>query len=199
MNNVASFFVEGKEFIIVRNRYLQAEFDSITKQGNTLTEEEETSYALLQDKYLRLEKLAERVNELEDKYYETFDDADGEIYEKAKAQYDKVYKETVAFELAQNGVAKKVQKVAIDNAEKVVIRALQLDNKGNEIRSNEEAENIWCSYVDEVGKNVATEWLLYFIQYLTGSDNVEESPFVAQAKAKAEQKANMKQGLKRIK
>lgn len=199
MNNVASFFVEGKEFIIVRNRYLQAEFDSITKQGNTLTEEEETSYALLQDKYLRLEKLAERVNELEDKYYETFDDADCEIYEKAKAQYDKVYKETVAFELAQNGIAKKVQKVAIDNAEKVVIRALQLDNKGNEIRSKEEAENIWCTYVDEVGKNVATEWLLYFIQYLTGNDNVEDSPFVAQAKAKAEQKANMKQGLKRIK
>ena len=199
MNNVASFFVEGKEFIIVRNRYLQAEFDSITKQGKTLTEEEETSYALLQDKYLRLEKIAVRVTELEDKYYETFDDADCEIYEKAKAQYDKVYKETVAFELAQNGIAKKVQKVAIDNAEKIVIRALQLDNKGNEIRSKEEAENIWCTYVDEVGKNVATEWLLYFIQYLTGSDNVEDSPFVAQAKAKAEQKANMKQGLKRIK
>ena len=199
MNNVARFEVNGNTYEIIRTRYLQAEFNRISEENKELSPEDEKGYALLQDKYARLEKLSNRVKELEDKYYESFDDADGELYDKAKAQYDKVYQETIDFELSLNGIAKRVQKIAIDNAEKVLIRALQIDKEGKEIRTHKEAEDIWCSYVDEVGKNAAVEWLLYFVNYVTGNDSVEDDPFVAQAKAKAEQKANMRQGLKRIK
>lgn len=199
MNNVARFEVNGNTYEIIRTRYLQAEFNRISEENKELSPEDEKGYALLQDKYARLEKLSNRVKELEDKYYESFDDADGELYEKAKAQYDKVYQETIDFELNLNGIAKRVQKIAIDNAEKILIRALQIDKEGKEIRTYKEAEDIWCSYVDEVGKNTAVEWLLYFVNYVTGNDSVEDDPFVAQAKAKAEQKANMRQGLKKIK
>lgn len=195
MKNVARFAVDGKTYEIERNRYLQAELNKITEENEDLSAEEEKSYALLQDRYARLEKLAKKVAELEDAYYENFEEDIRVVYERAKAQYEKMYEETVDFEVSQNGVAKKVQKVAIDNAEKVVVKALQIDNKGNKIREEQEALDIWCAYVDEVGRNSAVEWLLYFVNYLSGNDKVEDDPFVSQAKAKAEQRANMKKGV----
>jgi hypothetical protein len=87
----------------------------------------------------------------------------------------------------------KAQKAAIDNAERLALIALQIGEKGEVIRTYEEAEEIWCSFVDEVGNNAASEWLLYMVNYVAGNDADEENPFVAQAKAKAEQRAeNMK-------
>ena len=197
--NVASFTANGNTYEIVRNRYLQAEYNRIAEESAGLTPNEERNYAILNEKVARLGKLAEKVNELEDAYYETFDDGAGALYEKAKAQYDKMFAEVVDFELKLDGITKKVQSRAIETAEKVLIRALQLGNDGEEIRTEKEANDIWCGFVDEVGKAMAVEWLLYFITYITGNDAVEEDPFVAQAKAKAEQRANMKKGYKLVK
>lgn len=198
MKNVAKFSVNGTEYVITRNRYLQAKYEELVEESSTLTKEEQKSYALLEEKYQRLEKLALRVKELEDKYYEYFNEEAGALYEKAKAQYDKLLNETVDFELKQNGIANKVKQSAINNSEQLLIASLQLDNNGNQIRTVEEATEIWCSYVDEVGKSSAVEWLLWFVNYITGNDKVEDDPFVAQAKAKAEQKENMKKGLKKV-
>ena len=199
MLNVARFEVNGKEYIIKRNRYLKAKFEDMVENNSAMSNEEQKSYALLEEKYARLEKLALRVKELEDAYYENFDDEAGALYEKAKLQYEKLLKETVDFELEQNGIAGKIKKATIDNSEKLLICALQINDKGEEIRSKEEAQEIWCDYVDEVGQNSAVEWLLCFVNYITGNDKVEDDPFVSQAKAKAEQKANMKKGLNKIK
>lgn len=199
--NVATFKVNGKTYEVKRNRYLQAELEEIKKQNgdNTLSALEEKNYAILQEKYGTLERLAKKVKELEDKFYESFDENAGELYEKAKAYYDRIFAETAEFEVAQNGIAQKAQKSAIDNAEKLLVFALQKNEKGETIRTKEEATEIWCDYVDEVGHQNAIEWLIYFTNYVIGNDTVEEDPFVAQAKAKAEQKANMRNGLRMVK
>ena len=64
------------------------------------------------------------------------------MYERAKAHYDKVFAETAQFEVEQNGISQKVQKTAIDNAEKLVIIALQKNDKGETIRTEEQANNM---------------------------------------------------------
>jgi hypothetical protein len=84
--------------------------------------------------------------------------------------------------------------------EKLIIKALQIDyNTGDEIRTNEEATNIWQSFVDENGKKLALEFILYTMHYIVGTDEETENPFLTQAKAKAEQKANMKNGIVKAK
>lgn len=199
-NNIPFFELNGKTYTFKRNRYLLAELDLI-KEENKLTPEEEQSYVLLQDNYNRLGKLQERVKELEDRYYETFDEKDGEIYEKAKATYEKLLMEVSQRELDTNGLSKKIEKQAIDNMEKLIIIALQKDENGKDIRTPKEAEKIWCDYVDEIGTNNASEWLIYTFNYITGNDEAnDENPFISQAKARAEQRAkNRKEGFKRIK
>ncbi len=199
-NNIPFFELNGKTYTFKRNRYILAELDLI-KEENKLSPEEEQSYVLLQDKYNRLAKLQERVKELEDKYYETFDKKDGELYEKAKTVYEKLLMEVSQSELDNNGLSKKIEKQAIDNMEKLIIVALQKDENGKDIRTHSEAEKIWCDYVDEIGTNNASEWLIYAFNYITGNDDEnDENPFIAQAKAKAEQRAkNRQEGFKRIK
>lgn len=185
----------GNTYVIRRTRHILLDIEEM--QGSTsLTEEDNKNFAILQDKYARLEKLSKRVKELEDKYFETFDEADEAIYARAKAQYEMLYAETIEFELKTDGVANKVQKETLNKIELVIIQALCYDNLGNTIRDYGEAEKIWCEFVDFVGKEYATEWLLYTFNYLTGADEgVDNDPFMTQAKAKAEQKANMKKGI----
>jgi hypothetical protein len=197
--NIPTFELNGQTYTFKRNRYLLAELDLI-KSENKLSPEEEQSFVILQDNYNRLAKLQERVKELEDKYYETFDKKDEEIYEKAKKAYENLLREVSQKEIDANGLSQKVQKQAIDNMERLIIIALQKDEKGKDIRTEKEANDIWCSYVDEIGTNNASEWLVYAFNYITGNDDENENPFVTQAKAKAEQRSkNRQEGFKRIK
>jgi hypothetical protein len=197
--NIPSFELNGKTYTFKRNRFLLAELDQI-KNENSLSPEEEQTFVVLQDCYNRLAKLQERVKELEDTYYETFSEEDGEIYEKAKLHYERQLMEITQKEVEANGLSKKVEKQAIDNMEKLIIIALQKDDEGKNIRTAEEANKIWCDYVDEIGTSNASEWLIYAFNYITGNDDEENSnPFVAQAKAKAEQRArNRQEGFKKI-
>lgn len=195
MSNIPFFEVNKQRYEIKRNRYLVAELDKLRNERTALTDNDEQNIVKLQDKSARLEKLANRVKELEDKFYETFDENDEAIYKRAKAHYDEMIDEFTKFELEAGGVMGKAQKAALDNAEKLVLIALQKGEKGEIIRTYQEAEEIWCSFVDEVGTNAASEWLLYMVNYIAGNDADEENPFVAQAKAKAERKANMKKGI----
>jgi hypothetical protein len=197
MSKITPYFELGKQrYEIKRNRYLSAELDRIRNESGALSAEDEQNIVKLQDKYASLKKLAERVKELEDKYYETFSEEDEAIYKRAKSHYDNVLNDVTRFEIETNGVMSRAQKAGIDNAEKLVIIALQKDDKGNTIRTAEESNDIWCSYVDEVGQATAIEWLLYMVNYISGNDGAdEENPFITQAKAKAEQRANMKKGI----
>ena len=198
---ITPYFELGKQrYEIKRNRYLIAKLDEIKNENNIISSEDEQNIVKLQDKYSTLERLAKRVKELEDNYYETFDADDEAIYKRAKSHYDDVLDEVTRFEIETNGAMARAQQAGVDNAEKLVIIALQKDDNGETIRTAEEAEEIWCSYVDKVGKSTAIEWLLYMVNYISGSDGEEEENlFISQAKAKREQKANMKNGILKAK
>jgi hypothetical protein len=192
-------FENGEKYEIKRNRHILIEIEKM-RGDNVLTDEESQNYVILQDKYSRLEKLAKRVKDLEDKYYETFGEDDGEIYERAKAHYDLMLRETTEFEISTKGVADKIQRATINKVEALVINALTMNELGETIRTRDEADSIWCSYVDEVGHETAKEWLLYAFNYLSGNDGANDSdPFIAEQKAKAERKANMRKGIATVK
>lgn len=195
----ATFTSNGNTYEIKRTNYLIREFDRIKHENHKLTTEDEQALALIQDKYARIGRLGERVSELEKKFYETFSKEDEEIYERAKTHYEKEYADVVKFEAEQNGVTIKANNQSLDNAKILVILALQVDNKGKNIRTEKEAVEIWETYEEEVGLENSNEWLTWFINFISGGDNIEENPFVTQAKAKAEQKANMRKGILKAK
>lgn len=193
------FEVGGNRYEIRRNRFLMVEFEKIRESSNV---EKNIGQEVIQaqKKLNRLNALNQRVDELYDKYLETFSDEDRARWEKAQAEYDKLFPEVMPL-LEKGGILERVDKLGTDNIEKLVIIALQYNEKGKAIRSKEEAENIWCAWVDEVGQVVAQQWLNAFANHIMGYDeNDEDSPFLAQAKAKAEQQAkNRRQGMEKIK
>ena len=193
-NNIPFFEVNGKTYEIKRNRYLQAEFDEM-KNGIEMTDEEQVAYAKEQEFEERLEKLRERKDELYAKYLETFDEADEEMHRKACVAYDKMIDDASRIE----SVSGKRRKQMIDMGEKLIIKALQINNKGDEIRTKSEAKSIWEGFVEENGQIVAVQFVAYTVNYIMGGDEEIENPFIAQAKAKAEQRANMRKGIAKAK
>lgn len=192
--NIPYFEVNGKSYEIKRNRYLQAEFDEM-RSGLEMTDEEQVAYAKEQDFDARLEKLRVRKDELYEKYLETFDEADEDKYNKALAAYNRLIDEAGSME----SISGKQRKQMLDMGEKLIIKALQINAKGETIRTDDEANNIWASFVEENGKLIAIQFVMYTINYIVGGDEDIENPFIAQAKAKAEQRANMKKGIVKAK
>lgn len=194
------FEVGGNRYEIRRSRYLLVEWDKIRESSKNIADDDPKNLIKANEKMQRLRSLKSRVDELYGEYMVTFSDEAKAVYERAQAEYDKLFEE-IAPLLGKDGVMNRVNKAAYDNIEKLVIVALQYDSKGNVIRKKEEAEEIWCSYVDEVGQIVAESMLDRIIEHISGADESEEdSPFLAQAKARAEQQAeNRKAGLAKIK
>jgi nucleoside-triphosphatase THEP1 len=188
--NIPYFEANGKGYEIKRNRYLQAEFDEMRKDID-MTEEEQVAYAKEQEFDSRLEKLRVRKDELYEKYLETFDDADEALYLKAKSAYDRLIDEAGQME----SISGKQRKKMLDMGEKLIIKALQFDNNGKTICSHDDAKNIWETFVEENGEVVALQFVVFTLNYIMGGDEDNENPFIAQAKAKAEQRANMKKGI----
>ena len=188
----------GNSYPIRRTRQILLDVEEM--QGkSSLTDEETKAYAMLQDKYARLEKLANRVAELEEKYFESFADEDKEIYDRANQAYNALLEETINFELSTNGLTAKIQKDTLNKVEVIIINALCYNEMGETIRSRDEATKIWCNFVDEKGKESASEWALYAFNYLTGADEGNDNdPFVNQAKAKKLQKMNMRKGINAV-
>ena len=189
-NNIPFFEVKGKRYEIRRTRYLQAEFDKM-KSGMEMTEEEQIAYAKEQELDERIEKLRERKNALYDKWLETFDDNDEALYKKAESAYDALIDTFGGVE----SVSAKQHKKMIDMGEKLIIKSLQFDENGKTVRTDDEANDIWVSFVEEVGQATSIQFVVFSINYILGSDEDVENPFLTQAKAKAEQKANMKRGI----
>lgn len=191
MKNIIPFFeVDGQRYEIKRNRYLQAEFDKL-KGEIKITDEEQIALAKEEDFTNRLEKLTNRKNELYEKYLETFDPEDEEMYNKACIAYDKFVEQ----EGKGESVVAKQRKQMLDMGEKLIIKALQYNDKGDIFRTEKEAEEIWCKLVDEYGQYSAIQFVAFTLNYIMGADEEMENPFIAQAKAKAEQKANMRKGI----
>ena len=193
-NNIPYFEVEGTRYEIKRNRYLQAEFDSL-KEETQMTEEEQVAYAKESDFQERLEKLSQRKDELYAKYLETFDEKDEELYNKAC----KAYNTLLENEGKGESLIGKQRKILIEIGEKIIVASLQINDKGETIRTEKEALEIWNNFANEIGEYSKLQFIVFTLNYIIGADEEIENPFIAQAKAKAEQKANMKKGLKMVK
>ncbi len=191
MKNITPYFeINGQRYEIKRNRYLMAEFDKL-KSEIVITDDDQIAIAKEEEFANRLEKLTNRKAELYDKYLETFDPEDEELYNKACSAYDKFLEQ----EGKGESVVAKQNKKMLDMGEKLIIKALMLNEKGEITRKYEEAEGIWCELVNEYGQYSATQFVAFTLNYIMGADEEIENPFMTQAKAKAEQKANMKKGI----
>ena len=192
--NIPFFEINGNKYEIKRNRYLHAEFDSLKKEIE-MSDEEQVAYVKEQEFGDMVERLIERKNELYEKYLQTFDEKDEEMYKRACKAYEYLLEQNAS---KKSVVSAQKQKL-VDIGEKLIIKALQINEKGETIRSEKEATDIWESFVDEYGEYSAMQFVVFTINYIIGADEDIENPFVAQAKAKAEQKANMRKGLKMAK
>lgn len=194
-NNIPYFEVNGVGYAIKRNRYLQAELDELKKDVSSNSEEE---IALVKEKDLeeKAQKLRTRKEELYDKYLETFSEEDEQIYHKAELAYNAIIEQ---LSNAEN-ISGKRAKQMMDMGEKLIIKALTLNsNDGKEIRTYSEAKDIWEEFVGECGQATAIQFIAFTMNYILGGDEDVENPFITQAKAKAEQRANMKKGIAKVK
>ena len=192
--NIPFFEVNGKRYEIKRTRYLQAELD-LVKSDIELTEDEQIAYVKEQELDNRLDKLRDRKNELYEKWLETFDEKDEALYKKAATAYNALLDEFGAME----SVTAKQRKRMVDMGEKLIIKALQINHKGETIRTDVEAKEIWETFVEDVGQSTTIQFVVFTLNYIMGGDEDVENPFVAQAQAKAEQRANMKKGIVKVK
>ena len=185
--NTPYFEVNGQRYYIFKTRYLIAEYEK-RRDEIALSEEDELEYTREQAKQEELQRLSERKDELYEIYLDTFDDVDREKYERACIAYDKLI-----MQISQmSNVMGKQNKKILDFSEKLIIESLQWDMNGKTIRTIDEATAIWESYVDEVGKFKASEFVIYVINYIIIGDEENDNPFVIQARAKAEEKRNQK-------
>lgn len=185
MSKLTPYFeVNGNKYEIKRTRYLLAEYDKLSNLTN-ITNEDKQNGIKAQKLITDVQKLAVKLEELENKYFEDFTN------EIAKKQYDAcnmAYEEALAklakFE-SEHESTQKLQKAGINILEQIVIISLCENYK----LSNNEATEVWESYVDYVGKNFATEWLGAMSECIFGEqEEGEENSFLSQMKAKRQKK-----------
>lgn len=182
MDKIIPFFeIDGKRYEIKRTRYLLAEYDKLGEQTN-LSNEDKANAVKTQNIISDIRRYAEKEQELWDKFCETADDEDERKYLKFKELREQATRQYAEF----NDSAIKLQKAGLDILEKIVIKGIAEQYN----MSEEQANEIWCSYVDEVGKNRAAEWLGYMSENLFGNnDEEEDNSFLSQMRKRAEQKA----------
>lgn len=190
------FVVDNKKYEIKANRMLDLKYQEI-KNEKSLSKEEEiavTDFAKLQLEYA---ELAEKFKEAKEDYLQPTNIRNKdkkEIYLAYKELADEKFKEVRDFELhCPNLDMNKVKELAYENGVKVLIFALTTQCDLTEEKANE----VWDKFVDHFGTQTAHDWISAMLQELFDED--EENPFLAQAKAKAEKRAEAKKGFQKIK
>ena len=195
MSKIIPFFeLNGQRYEIKRTRYLLAEYDKLG-EASQLSNEDKANAIKAQSLIGDIQRYAEKVKELEEKYFETFDDEDERKYLKIKSLYESKLDELTKLEV-ESGSTTKLQKAGIDLLEKIAIKGLA-EQYFNFDESK--AEKIWDDYVDTIGNNATIEWLTGMSECLFREDEeVEENSFLSQMRKKAEQQAiNRKNGIKK--
>ena len=195
MSKIIPFFeLNGQRYEIKPTRWLIAEYDKLGEESQ-LSNEDKANAIKAQSLIGDIQRYAEKVKELEEKYFETFDDEDERKYLKIKALYESKLDELTKLEV-ESGSTSKLQKVGIDLLEKIAIKGLA-EQYFNFDESK--AEKIWGDYVDTIGNNATIEWLTGMSECLFREDEeVGENSFLSQMRKKAEQQAiNRKNGIKK--
>lgn len=184
MKIIPFFEIDGTRYEIRPTRWLYCKYEEL-RQNADISNEDKINSALLQRKVDDVARLAERVKELEQKYFESFDEKDELVYKKALDLYNQRYEELTKFEIETGGSSNQTR-ATIDWLEKLAILGLK---ESNNISTNEKAQEIWERFVDEVGKTAATEWLLNFFECIFNRTAEEgEIPFLDQMRKKSSKK-----------
>jgi hypothetical protein len=145
---------------------------------------------------MEYEELAEQFRPIKEKHFANMRDKELTAEYKAfKEELDELYKELTDFEIENKSVSMSaLQKVAVDKAERLLILSLceQYD------LAEENAKEVWCKYVDEIGVSTASEWVMYMLDALFNEEEVAD-PFLKAQRAKAELRAEQRKGLSRVK
>lgn len=188
MSKIYPFFeLEEKRYEIKPTRYLLAEYNKMSNETD-LSAEDKTNAIKAQSLITDIRKYAEKTMELEERFFETFDEQDQRKYLMAKSMYDKALDDLARLE-AESGSTAKLQKTSIDLLEKIAIKGLaeQHFNMDEAL-----AKKTWEKFVDTLpNQGIATEWLTYMSECLFEDENeVESNSFLHQMRKKAEEKAN---------
>lgn len=188
------FELDGQRYEIIKTRYLLAEYNKLANESELSNLDKANaikSQTLIND----VQKYAQKTLELEEKYFETFDDEDERKYLKAKALYDKALAELTVFETETQSTAL-LEKAGFDLLEKIAIKGLAEQHfNGNEIKGKE----LWEKFANTLeNHNQIKEWLAYMSDCLFNEENneVEENSFLSQMRQKAEEKAKNRNKLR---
>ena len=166
MEKIIPYFeLNGKRYEIKKTRFLMAQYDKL-REENLTTEANRASV-------IKSQKALDEFNELSEKYEEIkkahFSDITNkeltEQYKAFKEEYNAAAEEVIKIQSQDDGVMA-LQKKIVDTLEKIAILGIaeQYFGYGKDgIMAKEaydKAQEVWCEYVDEVGKNTASEWLM---------------------------------------
>lgn len=188
------FEIDGQRYEIRKTRYLLAEYNKLANESELSNADKANaikSQALIGD----VQKYGEKTLELEQKYFETFDDEDERKYLKAKALYDKALAELTVFETETQSTAL-LEKAGFDLLEKIAIKGLAEQYfDGNEVKGTE----LWEKFANTLkNQNQIKEWLSYMSDCLFNeeSNEVDENSFLSQMRQRAEEKAKNRNKIK---
>ena len=189
------FEVDGKTYEIERTRYLECEYEKITSQSSLTAGEEKASanYLKMQSEY---EEIAEQFRTAKSDYFaDVLDKKKKAKYLAFKELVDEKYNELINFSVDNDNFSlKKLEDKAYENGLKLLYVALEQKYK----LSHDEVIEIWDKFTEHFGLSVAKQWILAMVNELFGTEE-ETDPFLKQARAKAEQKAEQRKGLKKMK
>ena len=191
---IPSFVVDGKTYEIRRTRYLECQYEQISQENN-FTDEQQALLAQGTKLRMEYEELAEQFRPIKEQHFANMRDKELTAEYKAfKEELDELYKALTDFEINHKEVSmSSLQKVAVDKAERLLILALCEQHNLDE----ENAKAVWCKYVDEIGVATASEWVMFMLDALFNEEETTD-PFLKQARAKAELKAEQRKGLSRV-
>ena len=190
------FEVKGTTYEIKRTRYLESEYDKIISRSKLSTEQENVfaDYIKLESEY---NEILEKFKAAKDDYFaNVLDKEKKEIYLAFKELSDEKYEDIREFTTKNPDFSlKDIQTLAYENGVKLLYVALQEQYSLTE----QQAYLVWEDFVEHFGPLVATEWILEMVKSLFEKDEEDENPFLRQAKAKAIQRMEHRNGLNKIK
>lgn len=164
------FEINGRKYELKQTRYLMAEYNKL-REELSLTEEEKLNGVKIEKLSNELVKYGEKVAELEEKYFSTFDDEDERRYLKAKNLYDMKFAELAELE-ASSGSSAVIHNKSLDILEKITILGLAEQHFDKDYSA---AKELWERFVDENGEDIAIEWLIAMAQCLFVRENEGET------------------------
>lgn len=196
MKKINPFFeVNGNRFELKRTRYLIAEYDKATKESNLKAEDTE-NVLKVQRLASDAKKFAERLEVLEERYFETFDDEDERKYLKCKEMLEQTMEKMAHIEASTE-----CTKIAIETSARILENIAILGLAEQYFNFNKElATQTWESYVESLpSQNMAIEWLQLMADSLFNEEVEEEgNDFFSMKRKEAEQLAeNRKKALKK--